>query len=102
MIITGPTEAKAEERVTITCTTENSNPPAEIKWTVGGNEFNTSNSRTYLAPQGGWITTSNITFNINRDARSVVVICHATNKKLADHTMKTHTINVICKCLILF
>ncbi|KAK0090227.1 hypothetical protein PV325_002297 [Microctonus aethiopoides] len=95
VIISGPTEAKAEERVTIICTTENSNPPAEIKWTVGGNEFNNNNSRTYLASQGGWITTSNITFNINRDARSVVVICHATNKILADHTMKTHIINVI-------
>ncbi|XP_014296084.1 nephrin isoform X2 [Microplitis demolitor] len=95
VIITGPTEAKAEETVTIICTTENSNPPAEIKWTVGGSEFNTNNSRTFLAPQGGYITTSNITFNINRDAKSVVVICHATNKKLADHTMKAHTINVI-------
>ncbi|XP_044576167.1 nephrin-like isoform X3 [Cotesia glomerata] len=95
VIITGPTEAKAEETVTIICTTENSNPPAEIKWTVAGSEFHTNNSRTYLAPQGGYITTSNITFNINPDAKSVVVICQATNKKLADYTTKAHTINVI-------
>ncbi|XP_063995244.1 nephrin isoform X2 [Diachasmimorpha longicaudata] len=93
--ITGPTEAKANERVTITCTTDNSNPPADIKWTVGGMEFNSTNSHSHLAKKGGSITTSNITFNINQDARSVVVICSAINSRLAEYTMKTHTINVI-------
>ncbi|KAF7993108.1 hypothetical protein HCN44_005889 [Aphidius gifuensis] len=93
--IVGPFEAKAEEKVTVTCTTDNSNPASDIKWIVGGIEFNNSNSRTYLAPQGGSITTSNITFSINRDARNVVVICQAKNAKLAEYTMKTHTIDVI-------
>lgn len=99
--IMGPTEAKAEEKVTLSCTTDNSNPASDIKWIVNGMEFNHSNSRTYLASQGGSITTSNITFSINRDARSVVVICQAKNMKLAEYTTKTHTIDIICKFIFL-
>ncbi|XP_046619486.1 nephrin isoform X3 [Neodiprion virginianus] len=94
-IITGPTEAKAGERVQITCTTENSNPPADIKWVVAGRNFRNSTSRTNLASQGGWITTSDIMFNINPEVRSIVVLCHALNNKLAENVVGTHTINVI-------
>ncbi|XP_015436524.1 PREDICTED: nephrin-like [Dufourea novaeangliae] len=93
--ITGPTEAKADEQVVITCTTENSNPPADIKWTVDGHNFESNASRTEPAPQGGWITTSNVTFNINRTSRSIVVICDASNVKLTENVVRTHTINVI-------
>ncbi|XP_076671541.1 sticks and stones isoform X2 [Andrena cerasifolii] len=93
--ITGPTEAKADEQVVITCTTENSNPPADIKWTVDGHNFESNASRTEPAPQGGWITSSNVTFNINRISRSIVVICDASNVKLTENVVRTHTINVI-------
>ncbi|XP_076647581.1 sticks and stones isoform X1 [Halictus rubicundus] len=93
--IVGPTEAKADEQVVITCTTENSNPPADIKWTVDGHNFESNASRTEPAPQGGWITTSNVTFNINRTSRSIVVICDASNVKLTENVVRTHTINVI-------
>ncbi|XP_076375305.1 sticks and stones isoform X2 [Megalopta genalis] len=93
--IMGPTEAKADEQVVITCTTENSNPPADIKWTVDGHNFESNASRTEPAPQGGWITTSNVTFNINRTSRSIVVICDASNVKLTENVVRTHTINVI-------
>ncbi|XP_006564420.1 nephrin isoform X2 [Apis mellifera] len=93
--ITGPTEAKADEQVVITCTTENSNPPADIKWTVDGHNFESNASRTEPAPEGGWITTSNVTFNINRTSRSIVVICDASNVKLTENVVRTHTITVI-------
>lgn len=95
--ISGPTEAKADEQVVITCTTENSNPPADIKWTVDGHNFESNASRTEPAPQGGWITTSNVTFNINRTSRSIVVICDASNVKLTENVVRTHTITVICE-----
>ncbi|XP_043493049.1 nephrin isoform X3 [Polistes fuscatus] len=95
VIITGPTEAKAGEQVVITCTTENSNPPADIKWSVDGRNFENSTSKTEPASQGGWITTSNVTFSINHKSRSIVVICHASNAKLAENVVGTHTINVI-------
>ncbi|XP_068966078.1 nephrin isoform X1 [Bombus flavifrons] len=93
--ITGPTEAKADEQVVITCTTENSNPPADIKWTVDGHNFESNASRTEPAPQGGWITSSNVTFNINRTSRNIVVICDASNVKLTENVVRTHTITVI-------
>ncbi|XP_018404360.1 PREDICTED: nephrin-like [Cyphomyrmex costatus] len=93
--ISGPTEAKADDQVLITCTTENSNPPADIKWTVDGHNFESNASKTELAPNGGWITSSNVTFSINRKSRSIVVICHASNAKLTENVVGTHTINVI-------
>ncbi|KAL0104755.1 hypothetical protein PUN28_016406 [Cardiocondyla obscurior] len=93
--ITGPTEAKADDQVLITCTTENSNPPADIKWTVDGHNFESNASKTELAPNGGWITSSNVTFSINRKSRSIVVICHASNARLTENVVGTHTINVI-------
>ncbi|XP_026675533.1 nephrin-like isoform X2 [Ceratina calcarata] len=93
--INGPTEAKADEQVVITCTTENSNPPADIKWTVDGHNFESNASRTEPASQGGWITSSNVTFNINRTSRSIVVICDASNAKLTENVVRTHTITVI-------
>ncbi|XP_014473522.1 PREDICTED: nephrin [Dinoponera quadriceps] len=93
--ITGPTEAKADDQVLITCTTENSNPPADIKWTVDGHNFESNASKTEPAPNGGWITSSNVTFGINRRSRSIVVICHASNAKLTENVVGTHTINVI-------
>ncbi|XP_018304858.1 nephrin [Mycetomoellerius zeteki] len=93
--ITGPTEAKADDQVLIICTTENSNPPADIKWTVDGHNFESNASKTELAPNGGWITSSNVTFSINRKSRSIVVICHASNAKLTENVVGTHTINVI-------
>ncbi|XP_076632643.1 sticks and stones isoform X2 [Colletes latitarsis] len=93
--IIGPTEAKADEQVVITCTTENSNPPADIRWNVDGHNLESNASRTEPAPQGGWITTSNVTFTINRTSRSIVVICDASNVKLTENVVKAHTINVI-------
>jgi hypothetical protein len=99
--ITGPTEAKADDQVLIVCTTENSNPPADIKWTVDGHNFESNASKTEPASNGGWITSSNVTFSINRKSRSIVVICHASNVKLTENVVGTHTINVICKGIIL-
>ncbi|XP_011493935.1 PREDICTED: nephrin-like [Ceratosolen solmsi marchali] len=92
--LTGPTEAKAEEQVTITCTTDISNPSSEIKWVVDNHKINSS-SKTIPASQGGSITTSNITFHINKMAQRAVVVCHALNVKLSETIVGTHTINVI-------
>lgn len=95
--ISGPTEAKAEEKVVITCTTENSNPTAEIKWTIDKHIILNMTSKTEIAPEGGFITSSNVTFAINKAAQKVVAICQALNQKLTETIVGTHTINVICK-----
>lgn len=95
--ITGPTEAKVGDIVPLTCTTGNSNPPAEIKWMVTGRQVRNATSKTMVSPDGGWITTSNITALVEPNRRSVVVICHGINSQLTDNIVSTHTINVLCE-----
>ncbi|KAF4528368.1 hypothetical protein B566_EDAN006625 [Ephemera danica] len=55
--ISGPTEARQSDRVPLTCTTSNSNPPAEIRWMAAGKQLRDATSRTVAAPDGGWVTT---------------------------------------------
>lgn len=38
--------------VPLTCTTAPSNPPAEIKWMVGGRQIRNATSRTVPSPEG--------------------------------------------------
>ncbi|XP_024084429.1 nephrin [Cimex lectularius] len=93
--ITGPTEARVGDTVPITCTTASSNPPADIKWMIGGKQIRNATQRTISAPEGGWITTSNTTAVMSPDQRSLVVICHGLNKQLTENIVSTHTINVL-------
>ncbi|XP_063232440.1 nephrin isoform X2 [Bacillus rossius redtenbacheri] len=93
--ISGPTEARVGDSVPLTCTTANSNPPAEIKWTVAGRHMRNATSRTVVSPEGGWITTSNITALVGPNRRSLVVICHGVNMQLTENVVSTHTINVL-------
>lgn len=97
MTITGPTEARVGDVVPITCTTASSNPPADIKWMIGGKQIRNATQRTISAPEGGWITSSNTTAVMAPDQRSLVVICHGLNKQLTENIVSTHTINVLCK-----
>jgi hypothetical protein len=97
--ISGPTEARIGDSVPLTCTTANSNPPAEIKWLVAGRHIRNATSRTVVSPEGGWITTSNITAVVTPNKRSLVVICHGINMQLTENIVSTHTINVLCKYL---
>lgn len=97
MTISGPTEARVGDPVPLTCTTANSNPPAEIKWMVAGRQVRNATSRTIVSPEGGWITTSNITAIVEPNRRSLVVICHGLNMQLTENVVSTHTINVLCK-----
>ncbi|XP_060520055.1 nephrin isoform X3 [Cylas formicarius] len=93
--ISGPTEARVGDPVPLTCTTANSNPPAEIKWMVAGRQVRNATSRTIVSPEGGWITTSNITAVVEPNRRSLVVICHGLNMQLTENVVSTHTINVL-------
>ena len=97
MTISGPTEARVGEVVPLTCTTASSNPPADIKWSIGGKQVRNATQRTVSASGGGWITTSNTTALIAPEQRSIVVLCHGINKQLTENIVSTHTINVLCK-----
>ncbi|XP_049818879.1 nephrin isoform X2 [Aethina tumida] len=93
--ISGPTEARVGDPVPLTCTTSNSNPPAEIKWMVAGRQVRNATARTIVSPEGGWITTSNITAVVEPNRKSLVVICHGVNMQLTENVISTHTINVL-------
>ncbi|XP_044317719.1 nephrin isoform X2 [Drosophila rhopaloa] len=93
--VMGPTEARVGDVVPLTCTTAPSNPPAEIKWMVGGRQVRNATSKTIVSPEGGWTTTSNITATVEPNKRSLVVICHGLNMQLTENVVSTHTINVL-------
>lgn len=50
--ISGSSEARVGDVVPLTCTTAPSNPPAEIKWMVGGRQIRNATSRTMVSPEG--------------------------------------------------
>uniref|UniRef100_A0A0A9W594 Nephrin n=2 Tax=Lygus hesperus TaxID=30085 RepID=A0A0A9W594_LYGHE len=93
--ISGPTEARVGDTVPLTCTTQPSNPPADIKWAIGGRQVRNATQRTVSAPEGGWITTSNTSAVMAPEQRSLVVLCHGLNKQLTENVVTTHTINVL-------
>ncbi|XP_055601231.1 nephrin isoform X2 [Uranotaenia lowii] len=93
--ISGPSEARVGDRVPLQCQTAPSNPPAEIKWSVGGHQVKNATSRTIESPDGGWITTSNITAPVESGKRSLVVICHGLNMQLTENVVSTHTVNIL-------
>lgn len=93
--ISGPNEARVGDPVPLTCATAPSNPAADIKWVVSGKHHRGASNRTVISPEGGWITTSNITVTVEPNRRSVVVVCHGVNGQLTENVVATHTINVL-------
>lgn len=99
MKISGPTEAKPGDNVTLTCTTSNSNPKAEIAWFKGGESVEALYTYSPTSPDGGWTTQSNVSIPIYETDRSIIVTCQGVNKGLGESKVASHTINVIRKCL---
>lgn len=54
------------------CTTDRSNPPADVSWVVNGRAVQAPSS-SIADPRGGWITTSNMTVTITSHVRFIVV-----------------------------
>lgn len=50
--VLGPTEARVGDVVPLICSTAPSNPPAEIKWMVGGRQVRNATSKTLVSPEG--------------------------------------------------
>ncbi|CAH0718626.1 unnamed protein product, partial [Brenthis ino] len=93
--ISGPSEARVGDPVPLSCSTAPSNPAADIKWLVLGKHHREASNRTVISPEGGWITTSNITVVVEPNRRSIVVVCHGINGQLTENVVSTHTINVL-------
>ncbi|XP_049543498.1 nephrin isoform X2 [Anopheles darlingi] len=93
--ISGASEARTGDIVSLQCQTAPSNPPAEIKWSVNGHHMKNTTSRTIENQDGGWATVSNISVPVEANKRSLVVICHGLNMKLTENVISTHTVNVL-------
>jgi nephron len=95
--IAGPAEARQGETVNFQCSTTPSNPAAEIRWTIDGRQRRTNASSQIPSNEGGWVTTSNISINVDSNKRSFSLLCQGINMQLADNVMTTHMLHILCK-----
>lgn len=95
--ITGPSEAKVNDTVSLECTTTNSNPVARITWVVDGREVRENGSRIATSPDGGWVSSSNLTTIIRDTRRNLTVLCQAVVADLAQRVAETKIISVVRK-----
>ena len=97
--VTGPSEAKVNDTVSLECSTTNSNPVARITWVLDGREVRENGSRIATSPDGGWVSSSNLTYTVRATGRNVTVSCHAIVADLAQRVAETKIISVVCKFL---
>ncbi|XP_052891416.1 nephrin-like [Anopheles moucheti] len=95
VIVSGPSEARIGDSVTLQCQTTASNPAADIKWVVNGKQVANASAKVVPSPEGGWVTTSNITATVEANKRSLIAICHGVNMQLPENVQSTHTVNVL-------
>ncbi|EFX79012.1 hypothetical protein DAPPUDRAFT_305049 [Daphnia pulex] len=93
--VTGPSEAKVNDTVSLECSTTNSNPVARITWVLDGREVRENGSRIATSPDGGWVSSSNLTYTIRATGRNVTVSCHAIVADLAQRVAETKIISVV-------
>jgi len=96
--ITGHEKAKAGERVTLTCTTSSSFPPARIIWLSRAQEV--TSYKTYdITPSlyGGHAAVSNITVNLTREDDNAEYTCQATNPALGMTVVDSIQLQVNCE-----
>uniref|UniRef100_A0ABM0MI06 Nephrin-like n=1 Tax=Saccoglossus kowalevskii TaxID=10224 RepID=A0ABM0MI06_SACKO len=93
--ITGYDHAvKAGDWVTLTCKSTNSNPPSFITWWTAGRQVKTSDDVVVKAPNGGYITSQNLTVELKAQTDSVLYTCQATNEELLQSVSNSVTLSV--------
>ena len=100
MKIVGPSEAKVNDTISLECATSNSNPEARISWVLDGRHIKENGSRITTSPDGGWVSSSNLTTTVQSLERNLTVSCYAVVHDLGQTMVDTHIISVICKCQI--
>lgn len=95
--ITGPSEAKVNDTVSLECTTSNSNPESRIAWMLDGRDVRENGSRITTSPDGGWISYSNLTTVIQATGRNLTVSCLAIVAGMSQRVAETKIISVVCK-----
>ena len=94
----GPSEARAGELLSYSCSTTNSNPAAAIHWTVGNETRPAERTNVVRSPSGGYITHSEITVSLGATDHSKMIVCNAVNTELNDAKSESKMLSVICKC----
>ena len=97
--IKGHLNAKAGETIKLKCDTAISNPPAVITWFSRGRELTGSTSKTTASPEGGFVTSSQVSVQLTDRENDVIYQCHATNNALGKTVVDTVTLKVMCKYL---
>lgn len=64
---------------------------------MNGRPLSNSTFKTTRSLDGGWVTSSNITLNIDSQSRTFITVCHALNPELSQNVVGSHTVNVLCK-----
>ncbi|XP_038064880.1 nephrin-like [Patiria miniata] len=81
--------------LTLQCTSANSNPSASISWYTGGQQVSSSNDVVVPAPNGGFITSQNLTITVIGQTDSMDYMCQATNLELYEYANAVATVNVM-------
>ena len=97
--ITGPSEAKVNDTISLECTTSNSNPESRIAWMLDGRDVKENGSRITTSPDGGWVSHSNLTTVIRATGRNLTVSCHAIVSGMSQRVAETKIVSVVCKSL---
>ncbi|XP_069974958.1 nephrin-like isoform X2 [Penaeus vannamei] len=94
--ITGPSQAKVGDVITITCVAENSNPPSDVNLVINGQTPPGATSRTQKVPNGGWNTITNLTrYEVRPIDADLMVNCYALNQALGSTKIDTEVISVL-------
>ncbi|XP_064078820.1 nephrin-like isoform X1 [Macrobrachium nipponense] len=97
VFVTGPSVATAGEEFTLTCVTSKSNPSAAINWLVHGMQVATVASLISETDDGGWVTSSDLKYYLDRSLAlsEITVDCTAHNPASDRMVSESHVISII-------
>ena len=95
--ITGDSEVKAGETLTLTCTISNSNPPVQVKWRSHGTALKQHQEQIYQSPDGGFKTISQINVTVPLQLNNTVFMCEAYNPAVFVVMTQATTVSVLRK-----
>jgi len=92
--ISGPDTGQIGSTLELSCSTEASNPPSELRWTVDGAQQTTTQDLVAVE-QGGWRTTSTIRIRVAVNLPQMKVTCSALNTFFKDAIQDSKTIQIL-------
>lgn len=92
--ISGPQRAHFGSKLKFSCTTEKSNPPASIRWSVNGKKRSGLQS-SVKAVEGAWETESNMEIQVDSSNSKLEVECAAIHPTLGQTARKIRLVNII-------